>query len=60
MALEIHKKKNLEGAFYPLAYKRGYNNNKKGQFCYVWPSFVKVSNAGESCIIAGPRGDGIV
>lgn len=56
-----NSQENLEGVFYSLLYKRGYNK-KIGQFAgdYVWPSFVKVSNDGESCIIEGPRGDSTV
>lgn len=57
-----NSQENLEGVFYPLAYKREYNQKNSPVFAgdYVWPSFVKVSNGSESCIIEGPCGDGIV
>lgn len=61
-----NSQENLEGVFYPLAYKRENNNNNKKKSspgltgAYVWPSFVKVSNGSVSCIIEGPCGDGIV
>lgn len=51
----------FEGVFYPLAYKREYNQNSLQQkLGYVWPSFVRVSSSGESCIIEKPCGDAIV
>lgn len=51
----------FEGVFYPLAYKREYNQNSPvfAGDC-VWPSFVRVSSSGESCIIEKPCGDAIV
>lgn len=60
MALEILKKTS-RGCFILFLTKENIIK-KLPSFAgdYVWPSFVRVSNGSESCIIEGPWGDGIV